>query len=226
MSLEKKLKYLITNLNRPLLFFIPKSIIPLNEIKAFTPTEQDAIFNKIVFYDEEGRLAETSTDINYSELLIKPSLFDNNILQLIDEQTLLNSAQFSILLEKYSVHIRFFVFIANWMFENLPDYLNINSNQKSYFELQKDIFKYHKQEIENRFNIKISEEINSFEILTYLKKEKETPIKDFLTNSPTKFYNPKSIQKLKTEKQILITDEEAKSFLLHTVFHLKQEDSN
>lgn len=124
------------------------------------------------------------------------------------------------------MHIRFFTFITNWMFKHLHRHFKVNSNQESYFELQKDIFRHHKLEIEQKFNVVISEEINSSEILTFIKDENESQLKNFLTKQPTKIETKKSKKRLKTDKQILITDEEAKYFLLQTVFHYKQEGNN
>jgi hypothetical protein len=226
MGLEKILKELLIKLNRPLLFFIPKTLIPKEEIKAFDSTETEALFDKIVFYAVDGQVEEIIPGSGYIQLLEKPSLLEFNILRLIDEEAHLNSTQFNVLLEKYIIHLRFFVFISKWMDEHVNEHCKIGENIKDYFELQSLAYENHKQEIETKFNVHIISDLTSRQILSYIKKDSSTTLPSLLSKDDTSkkicdLPVPEIKRVVKIEKEILITDQEARSFLLETVFDCK-----
>ncbi|MFT4830510.1 MAG: hypothetical protein ACI815_000144 [Psychroserpens sp.] len=66
----------------------------------------------------------------------------------------MNSSQFAALLEKYIIHLRFFVFISKWMAVHVSHHCEVDKNMNSYFEFQKDAYQNHKKEVENKFSLK------------------------------------------------------------------------
>ncbi|TLP70126.1 hypothetical protein [Maribacter sp. ACAM166] len=226
MALEKTLQDLIIKLNRPLLFFVPMSLIPKGEMEGLDAIELEAFFDNVVLYSTDGQINEIGSGSDYIQLFEKPYLFEKNILRLIDEQAGLNPSQFAGLMEKYILHLRFFVFITKWMDEHISEHCDISENLKTYFEFQKNAYLNHKQEIETKFSLKIITDLSSSQILTYLKKDTPPSLYDLLNREEksqvtTKLATTKSQKKPNTDKQILITDKEARSFLLETVFNLE-----
>lgn len=226
MGLEKILKELLIKLNRPLLFFIPKTIIPTEELKAFDSNETEALFDKIVFYCNDGQVEEIISGSRYTQLLEKPSLLEFNMLRLIDEEVHLNSTQFAVLLEKYILHLRFFVSISKWMDEHVNQHCKLDKNLKDYFEIQRVSFQNHRQEIETKFSVNIITDLTSRQILSFIKKDSSATLPNLLpkenkSKKITDLPTSKSQKVDKTEKQILITDQEARSFLLESVFDFK-----
>ena len=226
MGLEKTLKELLIKLNRPLLFFIPKTIIPAEELKAFDSNETEALFDKIVFYCNDGQVEEIISGSRYTQLLEKPSLLEFNMLRLIDEEAHLNATQFAVLLEKYILHLRFFVSISKWMDEHVNQHCKLDKNLKDYFEIQRVSFQNHRQEIETKFSVNIITDLTSRQILSYIKKDSSATLPNLLpkenkSKKITDLPTSKSQKVDKTEKPILITDQEARSFLLECVFDFK-----
>tara|TARA_R110002074_G_scaffold5143_6_gene25285 strand:- start:6711 stop:7394 length:684 start_codon:yes stop_codon:yes gene_type:complete len=226
MGLEKTLKELLIKLNRPLLFFIPKTLIPKEELKAFDSNETEALFDKIVFYCNDGQIEEIISGSRYTQLLEKPSLLEFNMLRLIDEEAHLNATQFAVLLEKYILHLRFFVSISKWMDEHVNQHCKLDKNLKEYFKIQSVSFQNHRQEIETKFSVNIITDLTSRQILSFIKKDSSATLPNLLpkenkSKKITDLPTSKSKKVDKTEQQILITDQEARSFLLESVFDFK-----
>lgn len=224
MGLEKILTELVIRLNRPLLFFIPKDIVPTQEMASFDTIETKGFFDTVVLYANNGRFNENISGSDYIQLMEKPTVLSHNILRLVDEQAGLNSSQFTTLLEKYSVHFRFFVFISKWMADNVDAHCTVDKNINAYFKFQKDAYQHHKQEVERKFGLLIITDLTSSEILSYIKEDTPTTISEVINKENITKDNIRSgsidiQQKSNPKKQLLISDEEARKFLLDTVFN-------
>ena len=224
MDTSKTLKSLIKQLYTPLLFFIPKSIIPLSELSEFRNINTEDFFNTIVFLSENNSTEKVLAIKDCIPLLEKASILNYNTITLIDKKEHTSPLQFSTLLESYIMHLRFYTFITKWMNENVTFHCGANKKIKGYFQLQADCFQDHKVQIENKFSIQIITNLNSAEVLTYIKNDNVQLLKnvfkqqeklDVIEESPT----PKSVKKVGSEKPVLITDEESMEFLLETVFN-------
>ncbi|WP_321827253.1 hypothetical protein [Maribacter dokdonensis] len=225
MDTSKTLRGLIKQLHTPLLFFIPKNIIPLSEISEFKNIKTEEFFNIIVLLSDNNSIEKVITIKDCIPLLEKASTLNYNTITLIDKKENTSPLQFSTLLESYILHLRFYVFITKWMNENVTFHCVTNKKIKGYFQLQADCFQYHKDQIENKFNIQIIPNLNSAEVLTYIKNDNVQLLKhvfkpqeksDAIEASPT----PKNPKKEGSQKPVLITDEESMEFLLKTVFNL------
>ena len=224
MDTSKTLKRLIKQLYTPLLFFIPKSIIPINELSEFRNIKTEDLFNTIVFLSENNSTEKVLAIKDCIPLLEKASILNYNTIKLIDKKENTSPLQFSTLLESYIMHLRFYTFITKWMNENVTFHCDANKKIKGYFQLQADCFQYHKVQIENKFSIQIIPNLNSAEVLTYIKNDNVQLLKnvfkhqeklDAIEASPA----PKSLKKEGSQKPVLITDEESMEFLLETVFN-------
>jgi len=224
MDTSNTLKRLINQLYTPLLFFIPKSIIPLSELSEFRNIKTEEFFNTIVLLSENNAAEKVLAIKDCTPLLEKASILNYNTITLIDKKEDASSLQFSTLLESYIMHLRFYTFITKWMNENVTFHCDANKKIKGYFQLQADCFQYHKVQIENKFSIQIIPNLNSAEVLTYIKNDNVLLLKnvfkhqeklDIIEASPT----PKGLKKTGSQKPVLITDEESIKFLLETVFN-------
>ncbi|APQ18813.1 hypothetical protein [Maribacter hydrothermalis] len=224
MDTSKTLKGLIKQLYTPLLFFIPKSIIPLSELSEFRNIKTEDFFNTIVLLSENNATEKVLAIKDCTPLLEKASILNYNTIALMDIKENASSLQFSTLLESYIMHLRFYSFISKWMNENVINHCDANKKIKGYFQLQADCFQYHKLQIENKFSIRIISNLNSVEILSYINHDDYVPLKDVIENQKSiaaKATNPipEKSATVKLQKPILITDDEARSFLLATVFN-------
>jgi len=224
MGMRETLNYLIQNLNRPFLFFLPINIVPKSEMEAFVSIDIETFFDTVVLYDKNGEIDEINTGSSYTQLLDKPTLLGHNILRLLDEKAVLNTSRFNALLEKYVLQLRFFVFTSQWMYEHVDEHCTIEKNVKSYFKLQKTAYQHHKEEIESKFQIRVNTDLTSRQIMDHLKKDSSTTLSILVDNvKETQYENAFSKtdipKELPLEKRPLITDLEARSFLLKTVFN-------
>ncbi|MEO9661173.1 MAG: hypothetical protein ABJO28_15730 [Maribacter dokdonensis] len=224
MGMEETLKDLVQKLNRPFLFYLPMSIVPETVMEAFGSIDIETFFDTVVLYGNNGEINEISTGSPYTQLLEKPTLLGHNILRLLDEQAALNTSRFNALLEKYVQQLRFYVFTSRWMYEHIGEHCTIEKNVKSYFKLQNTAYVHHKEEIESKFQIRINTDLTSRQILDHLKKDTSTTLSKLVGNvdeSPyeNKFSNTDILKETPIEKRPLITDREARSFLLKTVFN-------
>lgn len=227
MGLERTLKELVLRLNRPLLFFIPKDLIPTDNLEKFNIIEKEKFFDRTIIYNQDSQINGAISSWDYVQVLQKPTLLGNNMLRLVDEEASLNPSQFNTLLEKYSMHLRFYLFISKWMAEHINAHCIIDKNIHGYFEFQKDAYQNHKREVEIKFGLLILVDLTSSEILRYIKKDTPVPISEVINKDNEVPKNTEQenldIQKSpKPKKQLLITDEEAREFIMETVFNQKE----
>ena len=148
------------------------------------------------------------------------------IFLLLEKKEKLKPNPFNFLLEKYIEQLNFYVLISDWMDKNIAvDIPDLDSDIKSYFELQKKIFQKHLEVFQNNFlsnAISLSKPVDVFK---YIKKD-FPPFKHFINIQNESDLRPnlntnKKKGSNRKQKLILITDDESKYFLLSTVFKLK-----
>ncbi|MUH36955.1 hypothetical protein D9O36_13970 [Zobellia amurskyensis] len=228
MKLEETLKDLILKLNRPLLFTVPKAIVPTDEIERLDPFIVEGFLDTVIFYGNDGQFKDTCSGTDYLQLLEKPTLLGYNYLRLIEIGENSSSSKFNAVLEKYILHVRFYVFVSKWMTDHLDEHRKIEKNVQSYFELQSSAYQNHKRELEKKFGIKIVTDLTSVEVFSYLKKDASPSVPD-LTKIERPDKEKETIGKKnksgtpKYKKDTLITDREAREFLLETVFNQKKQ---
>ncbi|APQ18770.1 hypothetical protein [Maribacter hydrothermalis] len=224
MGMEETLTDLIQKLNRPFLFFLPMSLVPKSEMEAFASIDIETFFDTVVLYDKNGEIKEISAGSRYVQLLEKPTLLGHNILRLLDEKAVLNTSRFNALLEKYVLQLRFFVFTSQWMYEHVDEHCTVENNVKGYFKLQKTAYQNHREELESKFHVRVNTDLTSRQILDHLKNDPSTTLSILVDNVKENqyenaFLNTEIPKEAPLEKRPLITDFEARSFLLRTVFN-------
>ena len=225
MNLDKIHSQLIDNLYKPLIFYIPESIIPETKKGMEFHAKQEHIFNKIIVIDNDGNNYELELKSNSFGLLGKNNLLDKNLFQLLEQKGQLNPFQFDVLLQKYMEQINFYVLISGWMSDNLESQIdNLDGSIISYFTLQKMAFQNHKEALQHSFLLDIvplpkpEQVIKQVEsILPSLYITKDVAIREPKTEMPAQLKSKRT----KPKKQVLITNEEADRFLLETVFNVK-----
>ncbi|SNR80497.1 hypothetical protein SAMN04488009_0159 [Maribacter sedimenticola] len=217
MDSGKTLKYLVNHLYNPLLFYIPKNIIPKDELLKFNGISTDNFFNTPVLISKKNLIHHGISINDYRVILEKASILNYNLLKLIDVRRNLNVEQFNTLIENYILHLRFYLFMTKWMNEHFTKYCKTNQSLKSYFQLQYDFFNQHKLAIQTKFNLNIVVDLTSSQILTYLKNDTPTPLNNIINTDKNRDIKKETTKK----KTVLITDQEARNFLLKTVFGLK-----
>ncbi len=83
MDTSKTLKSLIKQLYTPLLFFIPKSIIPLSELSEFRNIKTEEFFNTIVLLSENNSTEKVLAITDCIPLLEKASILNYNTIRKI-----------------------------------------------------------------------------------------------------------------------------------------------
>lgn len=220
MSLEDKFLALQENLYKPLLFFIPKSIIPKDQVEFIELHEIGKLFNKVVLIEHNGASYELKYKPKLFQLLAKSSYLDKNLFALLDYKANLKAFQFDYLLQKYIVQLKFYIFISSWMDENLNAHITgVEDNISVYFSIQKTSFLQHKKSLKRTFLLNEFSFLTPEEIVASIRKDiPPIPLFDKTTNK-VKIHTNKETKTRK--KPTLITDEEADKFLLKTIFNVR-----
>jgi hypothetical protein len=215
------------NLYAPLLFFIPTSLVPENKKELLQSPEFEKIFNMAAMIPKSGKTYKLESVDGLMDILEKPSTLNENVFLLSDQKASLNTFQFNILFEKYQEQLKFYATIANWMANHVSDHCKIDDNIKGYFELQNDFFQYHLKEINSKFKVNVIVDSGLEEALQHV--EKELPdFKELFQNNKGNLVGQNSgkVTKPRIKKKAkppLITDEEARSFLLASVFNVADQ---
>ncbi|MBC8769360.1 hypothetical protein H4O18_15290 [Arenibacter sp. BSSL-BM3] len=224
MALEDAFNDLRNNLYRPLLFFIPKSLVPESKKEFLDSPEFARFFNTPAIIEKSGESFELKSNPNHVQILEKPSILVGNNFLLSDQKAALNSFQFSVLLEKYLEQLKFYNTIASWMALHIKEHCEIEENILEYFELQDTFFQHHLGEINAIFNVNVIPNTDPKDALEYIEKDLPAFKKLFQTkesNHPEQNLDNLPKQKNKRKpRPVLVTEEEARNFLLKSVFNV------
>ncbi|MGR7813386.1 hypothetical protein [Lacinutrix undariae] len=222
MELEKLFDKLWKTLYKPFIFYIPKQLFP--------DTDDEAYFNLIIFIDSEGYDSELKEQLTNYKILSKDMTLAENIFKLIDVRHRLSKTQFDFLLEKYMGHVNFLVLVSQWMQNNVcADVKILREETENAFYSQATMFLKHFDDIQSKVLqmeapiVKeqidvlkfIKSDLSDIKSALSLNKETEKIIK------PLEVKNKPRVTRAK-KKQPLITKEAAETFLLETVFNIKQ----
>ncbi len=224
MALEDAFNDLRSNLYKPLIFFIPKSLIPESKKEWLESPEFAQLFNKVALIEKSGEINELKSCPGLFQIMEKPSILNGNIFLLSDQKAALNSFQFNLLMEKYLEQLRFYNTIAKWMALHIAEHCEIDDNIKSYFELQDDFFLNHSQEIEAKFKIDTTTLTKPMDVLEHVEKDL-SPFEKLIENNKsqngiTKLGRQMGQTKTRKTKPVLVTNQEAEDFLLKSVFNV------
>lgn len=218
MELEKVFKELWQNLYKSFVFYIPKRLMPeLDDNKALDTT---------VLIDSQGFDSQIKDQLCNHIILGKSMVLNENIFKLIDLSERLKEKQFQFFLEKYLEHVNFVVYISDWMHEHIShDIKDLKADTRQAFESQVNVFKQHVEDLKTHIIIPdlvlSSKTVNVSE---FIERDLLDIKKALNINEDSSSQIPKKNIKelpIKPKKILpLLTDEEAETFLLETIFNI------
>jgi len=222
MSLDKTFNKLKLNLLRPFTFYVPKDLIPESKQDLWKGEKYQPYFNNAILIDHQGFDYELKEEPSFYEILHKQSNLDENLFVLLEKSGKLKSQQFQVLMDKYLLHLNFYVHVSQWMYNNIKLYIeNASEETINSFKLQCDTFRKHYDQVLSDIYM-----VNNAE-----KPEPKMDVLEFVENnvseyteilSDTKGQETEPIPQQETKKKqaVILTEAEADDFLLRTVFHI------
>ncbi len=238
-SPEKFYDELIASLWTELLFFIPSKDIPIEFLNEHPKLTE--ILDIILVMDKRvGPIIYKQTRSNKLALQ-KGSLLDKNVFKLLKRKSKTNQNEFNYILDKYFVQIEFVFFISDWTHENLTknDIQNLNDTIKGLFLMQKMSYKSHFESIiKHLYPTKQELPRGNFNVIKTIETHFPDLLKKYDREQLNTTINPVTINVIKTnqsaltatqiidisepkrlsKKQPLITEIEAETFLVKSVF--------
>ena len=179
-ELNSKYDELSNEIYRNFIFYIPISILNMEEFKKL-PEDSISIINRIIYIDDDlNFIYENSLDL--PTLLIKSGKLRANCFKLLEYKEQLSESSFNFLSENYLKQLEAYTFFSN----QLSLYFEKNSPVKdsitqALFNYQNLNFKTHIAEVEKITGLKAQ----SFNQQIFIQEVKETPVfKKFSFNIP------------------------------------------
>ncbi len=234
MALEKTFNKLRINLYKSFIFYIPKNIFPAEQLDLIEDVDQ--FLDKVIVINEYGAIYELTNQPFLVSILQKQKLLDANLFKLLDREAKLKNTQFDFFIKKYLELVNVCLYISRWLNNNVESSkLEMSVDVKNAFQFQYNFFQKHFDQINQHFNStekaipQAPQDIAQF-IENNFKELKESLTSHYddkgvmIDNKAGKELQvedlPKSKQRQKKVKPVLITEREAESFLLKTVFDL------
>lgn len=207
-GLQKVASVLNANLARPFIFYIPKEVISEDKIADFNIPFSESDFNKLKIIDKNGGIDWIGSNTQLIPILEKASILDNNMFLLLESKEKYTESQFQYLTQKYFTNLNFYVYISQWMVKNLERCIEtIPAGIKANLEIQRIAFENHQVICSKHFQLPPIKEDSL--IRTWQSIDQVFPI--------YKNPNPNTNQ---VKAQPLLSDMEARAFLLETVFQV------
>ncbi len=214
----------------PMIFYFPRRIWKQFDNEKWNDKEYDNVFDKVVLIKIDGSDALLNNELSNHHFFIKRERLDKNTFKLLDLQKDLDNKQFKFILNKYCQQLDFCRRISIWMVDNIQnDIKGINKETLLSFEMQQNSFNEHWKYVQENFvDAPKMQETTTDKILSkkdYKSFQDMLSPKGILTSTKnTRIDTQKDVNKRKKpkrEKKILVTEEEATTFLLETVFNVK-----
>ncbi|TYB77951.1 hypothetical protein ES676_01660 [Bizionia saleffrena] len=215
----------------PMVFYIPWRVWNQFKNEKWEDSSYNNLFDKVVIIKPDGSNALLNNEQSSHHIMIKKERLDLNTFKLLELQNDLDAKQFDFILNKYITQLDFIKRISMWMFENVQkDIEDLKQETSLSFQIQQKAIIEHWAYVQENFIgiTQIDETTN--EIILNKKdfksfKELMNPSGVFPSVTQTKSKTKEEAEKpkkLKKEKKILVTEEEATIFLLNTVFNIKR----
>lgn len=147
------LKNLKNNLNRLMVYYLSELILDLPELNDFKADFEDpSIFNQTILVTKNLEFKVKLTAEDLVELLDKKTLLESNTFYLIELKASLNKESFDFLIKKYIEDLKMFINNSELLIQNYEIACKVKSTTlNNYLLFQEKIFKEHLQEINNKF---------------------------------------------------------------------------
>lgn len=119
LSIEKQFEELRRNLYRPLLFFIPKSIIPEQALEQIDQNTLDHLLDALIIIKEDGAAYKLKNEPFLYSILQKTVKLDASIFKIFEIKEQLKMEQFEFFIQRYLTEVDFYVFITDWLHNNI-----------------------------------------------------------------------------------------------------------
>lgn len=152
-SLDIFFDKLVQVLFRDVAFYIPSAIFPTNLLKDLQNQIPDGFLNSIMILDTHQGFGVFEFEEFHKRLLLKHTLLEKNIFQLLKKKKELDDFEFNYILKKYFDLVEFYCALVSWLSENLNLYHKneIDNTTIGCFELQKEFYISHFIELINYF---------------------------------------------------------------------------
>ena len=181
-ELNSKYNELINEIFRNFIFYLPLSILDMEEFKKL-PKETQSVFNRITYINDDLSFTyENSLDL--PTLLLKSGKLKTNCFKLLEYKEALSESSFNYLSENYMKQLETYTFFSN----QLSLYFEKNSpvkdpSTKALFNYQNLDFNSHLAEVEKITGHKAQ----NFNAQIFIQEVKETPVfKRFSVTLPPK----------------------------------------
>ena len=223
-SLDQFYNQLTQRLSQPLLFYFSRRLWNLVGKEQWEDEQFEHVFDTVILVKPDGSNMFLNNEPSTFHIIFQKEQFDKNMFQLLDAQKRLDEKQFKYLLDKYYVHLNFFVKTSSLMVDNIQnDIKDISQETLQSFRLQHSAYREHWSSVQQNFK-----ETSLSKPLTLDKTLNEKELKSFQnlifpTGILPNIKNKASLvpfKRTKRKKKILVTEEEATAFLLKTVFNI------
>jgi hypothetical protein len=170
-ELNSKYNELSNEIYRNFIFYIPMSILDMEEFKKL-PDETKSVIDRITYIDEDLNFIYENS-LGFSTLLLKSGKLKNNCFKLIEYKETLSASSFNYLSENYLKQLEAYAFFSN----QLSLYFEKNSPEKdtntlALFNCQSINFNTHISEVEKITGLKAQ----TFNQQNFIQEVKETPV--------------------------------------------------
>lgn len=205
----------------PFIFYISSSLIPDDKKEIFNHPDIKGHLDKIWILGNDLKFLDLKSKPRLLDLMTRNEKLEQNMFKLFEAKETLNKLKFSYVLDKYHSQINFYVMVSKWLHDNVrKEIKDVDSATSGYFFIQKKLFLNHFNKLNELFYNQTKTTTNSINVFNHI--ENNIPsVKDFFKHTSTNTKKQNVVKKTTTKiKPVLITDDEARTYLLKTVFNV------
>jgi len=221
-SVHRELEFLLQNLSRPSIFYIPHALFPSLELEHVRQLDDMGCFNTIGFIGKDGEIGTKLPFVDKLLLTKKKQTLSGNYLQLLELNGRLNKEAFNLLLETYLADANSWHYAYTWLEEHVEREMpKIASNQKQMFSYQRQVLEAHIEEVNKRFALAQKHDVDLRRVLS--KYEQKFPLdkSTIETLTETVKLDIQNNRRNKAQaKKPMLSEGEVDYFLLKTVFNV------
>ena len=227
MEASKEMESLLKRIYMPSVFYFPYELFPNLSPEIIKELEDYKFFEDFGVLKANGEVGLLRRPTNTLEIFKKSEILEGNIFQLLEMKERLKEPSFNFLLEKYISNVKVWIYVYKWLFDNIDkQILESDKKQKSLFEYHCVILTNHLEQLNLKFHFK-SNEITTADIVGVLANDnKILPLDQSLFQNlqegvkKEELINTKHKVSKQTKKHLLLSEKQADSYLLKTVFNV------
>lgn len=239
-SFETLIQNLTSNLFSHFVFYLPHELFKGVELSEENRQNIEHNLDTVFYVDAHLKRHKHDNQSLYVEVLKKRALLNSNTFILLTQKEIRKPYQFAFILDEYQKILDFNLIVAEWMAQKITVFLpNTPQDVKNALQLQSDYFKNHQKELNNYLELAASTPQPPNDMMDFVAsnfKELNNKLSAMAQNQISQVEGEKVLatgiatkEKVETNEEPiitinkkrrkqLITDEEARKFLLKTVF--------